>query len=85
MPDNCVTWLIIDSKTAKDEKGGEEWMGGRGITKDGPLGNQKAAEKGIRLKEWGAVDGEDVNIGGFGYLLCEATCVLGANVLMCVT
>jgi len=30
----------------------------------------------------GAVDGEDVNVSSFGDVLSEATCILGANVLM---
>ena len=57
-------------------------MSGRGVTKDRPLGNQKAAEKGIGLEERGTVDGENVNIGSFGYVLCQASCVLRVNVLM---
>jgi len=31
---SALLCLIIDSKTAKDKKGGEERMGGRGITQD---------------------------------------------------
>ena len=60
-------------------------MSGSGVTKDRPLGNQKAAEKGIGLEERGAVDGENINIGSFGYVLCQAACVLGANGLVCIT
>ena len=60
-------------------------MSGRGVTKDRPLGNQKAAEKGIGLEERGTVNGEDVNIGSFGDVLCQASCVLRADVLMCIT
>ena len=60
-------------------------MSGRAVTKDRPLGNQKAAEKGIGLEERGTVNGEDVNIGSFGDVLCQASCVLRADVLMCIT
>ena len=77
--------LIIDSEKAEDEKRGEERMSGRCVTKDRPLGNQKAAEKGIGLEERGTVNREDVNIGGFGDVLCQATCVLRSDVLMCIT
>ena len=31
---SALLCFIIDSKTAKNEKGGKEWMGGRGITED---------------------------------------------------
>ena len=55
-------------------------MSGRCVTKDRPLGNQKAAEKGIGLEERGTVNREDVNIGGFGDVLCQATCVLRSDV-----
>ena len=60
-------------------------MSGRCVTKDRPLGNQKAAEKGIGLEERGTVHGKDVNIGGFGDVLCQATCVLRSDILVCVT
>ena len=60
-------------------------MSGSSVTKDRPLSNQEAAEKGIGLEERGAVYGEDINIGSFGYVLCEATCVLGANGWVCIT
>ena len=77
--------LIIDSKKAKDEEGGEERMSGRCVTEDRPLGNQKAAEKGLGLEERGTVNRKDVNIGGFGDVLCQATCVLRPDILVCVT
>ena len=60
-------------------------MSGSSVTKDRPLSNQKAAERGIGLEERGAVYGEDVNIGSFGYVLGKAACVLGANGLVCIT
>jgi len=31
---SALLCFIIDSKAAKKEKGGKEWMGGRGITED---------------------------------------------------
>ena len=43
--------LIIDSEKAEDKKRGKERMSGRGVTKNRPLGNQEAAEKGIGLEE----------------------------------
>ena len=82
---SALLGLIIDSEKAEDKKRGKERMSGRGVTKNRPLGNQEAAEKGIGLEERGAVDRENINIGSFGYALCQASCVLRANVLMCIT
>ena len=77
--------FIVNGESAEDKKGDEERMSGSSVTKDRPLGNQKTAEKGIRLEEGGAIYGEHVNIGSFGYVLCQAACVLGANGWVCIT
>ena len=48
---SALLCFVIDGEKAKNEEGGEERMGGCGVTKDRTLSNQKAAEKRIGLKE----------------------------------
>ena len=69
---------MLEKSTAHKERG-KEWVSGSSITQDRPLSDQKAAEKGIGLEERRAVNREDINISGFGYVLGQAACILGAN------
>lgn len=52
------------------------------IAKDGALSDEEAAELRVRLKKLGAIDREDIDVSGFGNILGETTCVLGADILV---
>ena len=43
------------------------------VTQDSTLGNEEAKERGVRLKEFGAVDGENINGGEFRDVLSQDT------------
>ena len=66
---SALLCFIINGESAEEKKRGKERVSGSSVTQDGPLSSQKAAEQGIGLEERRAVNREDINIGGFGYVL----------------